>query len=48
VLVSALARVGKAIAKFIKLNPRDVVLGRRRSALETRKPYVEAVKGRSG
>ena len=29
--------------EFTKLNPNDVVLGRGRSALEARKPYVEAL-----
>lgn len=33
------------MATFSKLNPRDVVLGRGRAALEARKPYVEAIKG---
>ena len=31
--------------KFTKLAPNDVVLGRGRSAAETRKPFVEAING---
>ena len=37
------------MAKFKKLAPKDVVLGRGRSALEARGPYVEAIKaGQAG
>ena len=37
------------MAKFTKLNPKDVALGRGRAAAEARKPYVEAVRsGQAG
>ena len=45
VLVSASMRAGEGMAKFTKLNPRDVALGRGRAALVARQPYVEAIKG---
>ncbi len=32
------------MAKFTKLNPKDVALGRGRAAAEARKPYIEAVR----
>lgn len=49
VLISAGMRAGEGMAKFTKLNPRDVVLGRGRAALAARQPYVEAIKaGQAG
>jgi hypothetical protein len=32
------------MAKFTKLNPRDVLLGRERAAVDARKLYVDAIK----
>ncbi len=37
------------MAKFTKLNPKDVALGRGRATAEARKPYIEAVRsGQAG
>ncbi len=37
------------MAKFTKLNPKDVAIGRGRAAAEARKPYIEAVRsGQAG
>jgi hypothetical protein len=32
------------VATFTKLQPKDVTIGRERSAIEARKPYVEAIR----
>lgn len=37
------------MAKFTKLNPKDVALGRGHATAEARKPYIEAVRsGQAG
>ena len=33
------------MAKFTKLDPNDVAVGRGRSAIEARRPYIDAIQG---